>query len=69
MIAAEPLVERLAGIGDVTGGDHRAGDLRPADRASAPLSGRGQRLAEIHRHPELREASRDRLHAIDAMRR
>jgi hypothetical protein len=64
-IAAQPQVESLARARHVTGGEHRARDLRPPDRTSTLFVSRGQRSTQIDGHAQV-PVERRWLAAIDA---
>ena len=64
----QPSIERLASVGDISGGDHRSRDLRPPHGTSAWLPRLQQDRSDINRHPKLREAQAERFDAGDPLR-
>lgn len=60
-IPSEPAFERLSRILDVPGCDHRARDLRPANRPGGPEPRFRDERLDVDRHPQRRKPRSDRF--------
>ena len=66
--AAEPAIERLLRVGDMSGVNHGPRDLRPSDRAAAVAGGPPHQRPQVHGHAQRGEAQANRLYARDSCR-